>query len=65
MPDQHIAHSCLQCQGKGTIPCPRCHGEGHVALNMAGIDTTSSCDHCYGSGKIKCTTCDGTGTVKE
>ena len=47
---------CIECEGKGFIPCPDC-----------GDNPTSSCKKCSGTGKISCETkcevCDGKGFI--
>ena len=47
---------CIECEGKGFIPCPDCNG-----------NISPSCKKCSGTGKIscspKCEVCEGKGFI--
>lgn len=62
---------CSRCEGRGSIPCPKCQGTGRcmtclgrgwvvpAGANERGM-IESTCAHCLGTGK--CPTCGGYGT---
>ena len=54
---------CMNCGGKGTMQCPKCHGFGKIG----GVPFTDwgaeDCPKCETTGKIKCNICGGKGNV--
>ena len=49
---------CTSCNGKGTQPCPSCHGQGHIIPRSGG---STLCPRCRGQGRLNCSTCTGSG----
>lgn len=49
---------CKECNGKGSVDCPRCKGKGkHIRV----LTSSFECKHCHGSGVKKCGVCNGKG----
>jgi hypothetical protein len=47
---------CKECNGKGSVDCPRCKGKGkHIRV----LTSSFECKHCHGSGVKKCGVCNG------
>ncbi|MFP4057369.1 MAG: protein kinase domain-containing protein [Candidatus Brocadiia bacterium] len=46
---------CAQCQGQGTVDCPRCEGTGFINVQVV------PCQACGGKGWTRCTRCGGRG----
>lgn len=54
---------CPQCEGKKTVTCPTCDGNG-LKYFVPVLDIwESDCNECYGTGHVKCPVCDGVGEV--
>lgn len=54
---------CPQCEGKMTIKCPTCDGNG-LKYFVPVLDIwESDCGECYGTGHVKCPVCEGAGEV--
>ena len=49
-----ITKTCVNCEGSGKRPCPRCGGEKKFSNG-------EKCFHCQDDGSVKCDTCDGKG----
>ena len=52
--------TCKRCNGKGTIKCPICKGQGRI---IPIFGSSYPCKHCGGSGEVTCPECQGKGTV--
>jgi molecular chaperone DnaJ len=65
--------TCSTCHGSGAAPgtqpitCPRCGGDGQIAVNQGLFSMTQTCPRCEGTGRIvetPCPTCRGTGAER-
>ena len=56
---------CRDCNGRGQIVCPVCHGSKENPRRSSPDDAisriSSSCDYCRGVGYLTCSACSGTG----
>lgn len=54
---------CPQCEGKKTIKCPTCDGNG-LKFFVPVLDIwESDCNECYGVGHVRCPVCEGVGQL--
>ncbi len=57
--------TCARCEGRGTIPCPKCTtGKVLVKCSACKGSGTIPCQRCSGSGSIPCSACKGSGTER-
>lgn len=49
---------CKECNGKGSVKYPSCHGKGY---HPRVFGSSPECKHCNGSGVKKCGVCNGKG----
>lgn len=54
---------CPKCEGKKTIQCPTCGGDGHRYFVPVLDFWEADCTQCYGEGTVKCPECEGHGEV--
>ena len=55
-----MSKRCMECLGKGKIPCPVCKG-----TRKDPRDHSSHCTYCGGCGHVKCNICMGTGKLDD
>ena len=48
------------CNGKGSVKCPTCKGQGRIVPIFGSAYT---CKYCESSGVVKCGVCKGKGSV--
>ena len=56
--------TCTQCNGDGTIDCPRCKANEDSIISQLLAHLSLLCPECKGIGKIFCGTCDGSGDIE-
>jgi DnaJ-class molecular chaperone len=55
--------TCRECNGKGSVKCPDCHGAGKRDVGGMLKADWKECKHCGGSGRKKCGVCNGKGSI--
>lgn len=59
------AASCPECDGHGSVECPRCYGSGNSVYYTKDDERKEreekNCDECGGSGRVECGACGGSG----
>lgn len=56
-------YDCNVCQGKKTLKCPRCNGNGVTTSYQRLSNEIVKCTYCGGDGRIKCNGCHGSGKI--
>jgi DnaJ-class molecular chaperone len=62
MMKKNEASLCKECEGKGAIACPACHGQGRQPSSNA---VQRPCPSCHGKGTSVCPSCRGAKRVAE
>ena len=53
------SHQCLDCAGRGELPCTKCRSTGSVSCHSCGGSGKCLCSACGGNQRVPCTACFG------